>query len=289
MSHQTIKECPVCGAPPDATVPYHRTGYLVCLECNLVLTDRSLDTDAIAHHYESVDPVNDVSQSRLDIYRRFLKSAQTRLGHAKKLLDVGCGSGAFIDLAGKMGWQSYGVEPVETLAGEARRCGLNVATGILDQMPREWGPFDLITYWDSFMLVENPAEEMGRILTHLEEDGWIFLRLRQHGFQRLLYRCWKVCGHPLRLPDPSVYHPYNFFPGTIRKLAGRFNMSAGISNAPYTAGDPYSTMRQEKLVVILKWFSDFTARAAYAISRGKWIASPGMDIWLHRRNTYDTG
>lgn len=162
--------------------------------------------------------------------------------------------------------------------------GLNVYAGFLNQLPEEWGPFDLITYWDSFMLVDNPSEEMERILNHLHKDGWVCLRLRQHGFQKFFYHCWRIFGNPLHLPNPSVYHPYNFSPGTIRALAGRYNLEAEISTTVYTVGDPYSTLHAEAFVNGIKWISGCSARVIYHLSGGRWIMSPGMDIWLQRRD-----
>jgi SAM-dependent methyltransferase len=242
-----------------------------------------VDIEAITHLYETVDPVESVSQSRLDLYSEFLEGAALRFGTDKKLLDVGCSSGTFIELATKQGWQAFGIEPSETLAEKAQSKGLKAACGVLAQLPEGWGPFNLITYWDSFMLVDNPFMEMERALSHLHEGGWIYLRLRQHGFQKFLYAFWKIIGRPFRLPNPSAYHLYNFTPKTIRILADRMELHVEIRNSTFTKGDPYNTMRLKSIAVMVKVLSAWLADIMHLVSCGRLFWSPGMDIWLQRK------
>lgn len=254
-----------------------------CRVCKLVRKELPTPEGVISELYETVDPVEHVSQSRLSLYSHFLDAASERFDKPHRLLDVGCSNGTFIELAIEKDWQAFGLEPAEMLARSAQNRGLKVYKGVLSHTPREWGPFDLITYWDSFMLVDNPAEEMQRILNCLNEDGWIYLRLRQHGIQRFLYRVWKVCGSHLHLPNPSVYHPYNFLPGTIKTLACRFNLRVNISNATFTVGDPYSTMRYVTILKGIKWIGMCFAWIICRLSLGRCIMSPGMDIWMQRK------
>ncbi|MFC1559026.1 class I SAM-dependent methyltransferase [Gemmatimonadota bacterium] len=280
LGHNTDQTCLVCGATSREVIPAVKKGYLRCRKCGLVAQEKKSSPSEITDHYEIRDPIDRVSLSRVHVYDQFLRGVSTRIKDPGRLLDVGCSRGDFIERAIEYGWGGYGVEPVERLAAEATVKGLQVFSGVLAQMPRDWGPFDLITYWDAFMLVDDPIREMERAVSCLSEKGWIYLRLRQHGVQQLLRRFWQIAGRRIGLPDYSVYHPLNFTPRTIRALAGLFGMETRITNSPLTRGDPYSMHRLNIPITAGKAFISTCASIANRISRGRWIISPGMDIWM---------
>lgn len=274
--------CQVCDSGSGEFRKCGRNGYQRCSVCGLVRAVVPPDSNAIVDIYETIDPVEDVSESRLTLYAGFLRNAELRTGAERRLLDVGCSTGSFLELASKEGWQTLGIEPATTLAEKARERGMEVFTGVLAQLPGDLGPFDLITYWDSFMLADNPATELDRSLNRLSDSGSIYLRLRQHGFQRFIFTVWKLAGRPLQWPNPSVYHPYNFTPKTIEILADKHQLQVEISNSPFTEGDPYGTMRTKIVAGTVKPVMNLFANFSYRISGSKLIWSPGMEIWLSR-------
>ena len=61
------------------------------------------------------------------------RKALALIGCSGRLLDVGCGKGAFVKLAGKAGFEAHGVELNSASAAEARKSGLNVTSETLSQ------------------------------------------------------------------------------------------------------------------------------------------------------------
>lgn len=62
-----------------------------------------------------------------------------------RLLDIGFGDGAFLDIAHAIGWEVTGIDPDSKVVNNARERGLNVYQGGLEVMTRESGVFDVIT------------------------------------------------------------------------------------------------------------------------------------------------
>ena len=280
--NQYSNNCQVCDSAYDDFRNCRRNGYQRCPFCGLVRAVVPPDCSAIIDIYESVDPVDYVSESRSTLYSDLLRKAELRTCSEKRLLDVGCSTGSFLGLAAAQGWQATGIEPATTLARQAISSGFDVFNGVLAQLPDDRGPFDLITYWDSFMLADNPAMELDRSLNRLADGGSIYLRLRQHGFQKFIFTVWRLAGKPLRWPNPSVYHPYNFTPKTIEILSNKRQLQVEISNSPFTEGDPYGTMRTKIVAGTVKLAMNIFANFSSLISGSRWIWSPGMDVWLQR-------
>ena len=58
-----------------------------------------------------------------------------RLAPGRKILDIGCATGQFLEVASEVGFDAFGVEPTEYAAGVARRRGLNVHHGFVSDLP----------------------------------------------------------------------------------------------------------------------------------------------------------
>ena len=64
---------------------------------------------------------------------------------ADQLLDVGCGSGDFLELASACGWKACGLDPDPLAAAQARQRGLPVLNGGLQLLSDQEARFDVIT------------------------------------------------------------------------------------------------------------------------------------------------
>ena len=276
----TPERCPICedraGNPGAAPRPRFRS----CRGCGLIWAAHRPETPAILDHYETRDPADAVRRGRQSLYAAFLDDAGRRFGHPGRLLDVGCGWGDFIELAGRRGWEAHGVEPSRRIADDAAGRGLRVAAGTMAETPQEWGEFDLITYWDVFMFADNPVRELERALRRVSRGGSIYLRLRQHAVLRLYERLWRLAGRRLRLPNPVIYHPFNFSPGTMRTLGARHGTRVEIRSARLSRGDPYGSFRSKWPVRLAKGAVSILARAGDRLSGGRLILSPSMEIWV---------
>ncbi|WP_218919049.1 class I SAM-dependent methyltransferase [Thiomonas intermedia] len=83
------------------------------------------------------------ARQKLDRFCRNLNL--NRLRGFGRLLDVGCGNGAFLAFAEKMGWKAEGVEPDPVAANLCAEKGLDVRCGFIDEMDDRQGVYDVLT------------------------------------------------------------------------------------------------------------------------------------------------
>jgi hypothetical protein len=86
--------CRICGAA--ALKPWSRAGFLTCENCGIVLFKEPVFSDA---KYEGVSEEEIYGTSKLHLFRQALAELGRRAPGRGKLLDVGCASGDFIELA----------------------------------------------------------------------------------------------------------------------------------------------------------------------------------------------
>jgi 2-polyprenyl-3-methyl-5-hydroxy-6-metoxy-1,4-benzoquinol methylase len=92
-----------------------------------------------------------------------------RLDAGKRLLDVGCGNGAFLDaMRRQTGCEVQGLDLSPAAVEQAKRLyGLDVFQGTIAQAPFAEASFDVVTAWWYLEHVPNPREsvrEMARLL-----------------------------------------------------------------------------------------------------------------------------
>ena len=93
----------------------------------------------------------------------------------KDVLDVGCGEGAFLDLARKAGLQTHGVELNAKAAAVARSKGHKVYDELLESMvARKNQPrFDLVTLWQVLEHVSEPVDFLKQCASFLRPTGYL--------------------------------------------------------------------------------------------------------------------
>ncbi len=93
-----------------------------------------------------------------------------------RLLDVGASTGLFLHEMAVSGWETAGVEPVESAAQYARqRFGLEIFEGELHDAPYALGSFDVVTFWDVLEHTFSPALELQRAGQLLRPGGTLFI------------------------------------------------------------------------------------------------------------------
>lgn len=97
----------------------------------------------------------------------------------ERALVVGCGSGYSAAVLQAMGLGVVGLESSAELAGRARKLGIEVADGALEDGLKSKGPFDLI-------LIDGAVEHIPEtIITQLADHGRIGAALIDRGVSRL--------------------------------------------------------------------------------------------------------
>ena len=222
--------CPVCesraaAAPePDKTwfAGFREPASLVrCVDCSLVylkgagaepIATRSDDyvrTRILLSHNEP-PPEQD------DLFRRRLAWAAKRTG-GRRVLDIGCGNGAFLLTARARGWDALGVDTSEAARDLLVPHGVQVAledcVTFLQRHPRA---FDLIHMNHSLEHIPAAAETVIAARAALAPGGLLYVEVPNE-LDNLVYRTLELVGRkrkagsvlgrsrPPREPSPHVY------------------------------------------------------------------------------------
>jgi 2-polyprenyl-3-methyl-5-hydroxy-6-metoxy-1,4-benzoquinol methylase len=113
------------------------------------------------------------SRGYLDVnYARHLGSAA---GDNKRLLDVGCGNGAFLQFAAHLGWKAEGIDNDAAAVAAARAAGCNVVHGTLDEVPFRKRWYQHITLSHVIEHVYDPLKLLRQCLELLVPGGRLWL------------------------------------------------------------------------------------------------------------------
>jgi len=168
--------CPVC-ASGSAALRYRITRFeiLDCRDCGLVYLWPPPGPEEIRAMFSQLyttgegsvpelrsyygfcyddEPGNPLVQS----YERWLDEVE-RHRASGRLLDVGCGTGLFLAVARRRGWEPYGIDDCEEATRHAREhFGLEVWNGEFTDLAAQGRRFDAITGWDVIEHSREPVE-----------------------------------------------------------------------------------------------------------------------------------
>lgn len=194
-----LDSCLVCGGERFTPLyrPARAPGPVVrCSECGFVLVAKVddgrsiIDEQRAANIEERLRESCDLGEladcwevselpSKLAEDSALRANAQDALSHIERytsppgrLLDFGCGWGFFLDAAREKGWEIHGLEPLPGHALYTRgKVGANVITDILrdDTFPDDY--FDVITAFQVFEHLPDPAGDLARLSCALRPGG----------------------------------------------------------------------------------------------------------------------
>ncbi|MBX7114267.1 MAG: class I SAM-dependent methyltransferase [Myxococcaceae bacterium] len=170
-------QCNVCGGRlqlkyPKVVDPQSKEtfGISVCERCELGHTTPQPD-DLSRYYGQAYHGNRHGFTARYCAWRRegFVESVLGK-GGGKKLLDIGCGDGTFLEGMQKKGWTGVGTEMNPAIAREA---GLTVFESLKDAADE--GPYDCITTWHSLEHMRDPAGTIVETAKLLKDDGALFI------------------------------------------------------------------------------------------------------------------
>lgn len=141
---------------------------------------------------------------KLDYYGRHLFA--DRFPKRGRLLDVGCGNGAFLARAREMGWTVTGLEPDAKAVAVCQSQGLDVVRGDLEMVPSDWSnAFDAITLSHCLEHVDHPDQDLARALKLLRPGGMLWIALPNPASIASAYfrGAWRGLHAPFHLCIPS--------------------------------------------------------------------------------------
>jgi SAM-dependent methyltransferase len=99
-----------------------------------------------------------------------LKATLERHAAGRRVLDVGCFNGAFLQYLGDS-WNRFGIEPSIEAARVARARGIDVLAPTLEDLPTATPGFDAVLAIDVVEHLGNPVPFFQRVSTHLNPGG----------------------------------------------------------------------------------------------------------------------
>ncbi|MCF6404773.1 class I SAM-dependent methyltransferase [Chitinophaga filiformis] len=195
MSSIYYNACPVCGAgnihkvltAKDYTVSGESFDIYHCGHCSGRFTQHVPGPAEIGRYYQSQDYISH-SETRKGLINRLYHSVRKITMRSKQnwvkaatglkqgtLLDIGCGTGAFLHYMKQLGWQVTGLEPDEIARNNAKTL-YNIEplpSSELFSLPAQ--QFDAITMWHVLEHVHSLHDYLKQIRTLLKPEGSLLI------------------------------------------------------------------------------------------------------------------
>lgn len=232
--YERLDHCPLCNSGhftnklicEDYTVSHEQFVLVTCDSCNFTFTNPRPIEENISSYYQSDEYIShqDKSNNLINIaYKQVrnitLKQKEKLLKRYQqpgKLLDIGCGTGYFLEYCQKKNWFTTGIEPNEHARQQAIDKNINTLSS-LDQLDKE-EKFDVITLWHVLEHVYDLNEYIKKIKSHLKSQGTLFIAVPNlESYDAQYYKqYWAAYDVPR--------HLYHFSKNTMKKLLGNHGL-----------------------------------------------------------------
>ena len=273
-----IPDCPLCGSRrrtgvvcahhPEDSGEGPEMAVVRCEECNLAYTSPRPSEAIIGQFYPPDYEPHQPKRSRPRRRARWWRRLRSRLGRFRparlelapfgrgRLLDFGCGRGAFLEQMRPQGWSVLGLDCSPDVVRRIREAlGLPAIAGTLPHDGLEPESFEVITMWASLEHVHRPLEVLREAHRLLVPGGRLIVSVPN--IDSLPFRWFGSAWYGLRLPR----HLTHFSPSTLRKMVER-------------AGFTVVSLR-------MSWCSTWTQRSAELF--GGQGRAPRRRAWFRRR------
>lgn len=232
---KTIENCPICGTgeitpfmtTKDFSVSQQVFSIVKCTACDLHFTNPIPDESKIGEYYKSESYVSHSSSNKGIINKIYLRVRSftlkqklkliNRLIIGKNVLDIGAGTGHFLNTVKTAGYVVTGLEPDDDARVFAKQnLGLELRPASdLNQLPEK--SFDAITMWHVLEHVYHLKRDLGEINRILKPDGVLIVAVPNRASYDAQYykEFWAAYDLPI--------HLYHFTPKNIGELFGQFN------------------------------------------------------------------
>lgn len=150
-----------------------------------------------------------------------------------RALDVGCGTGAALSDARRLGWEVHGVEPSAAAAEIARATlGPVVVTGTLEEAGYPDAHFDVVALFHVLEHLPDPVGTLREVARVLRPGGLALLAVPNH--RSLAAFAFRSRWFPWEVPR----HLYHFSPRTLAALLARAGALrlVRVNHVPVPAG-----------------------------------------------------
>lgn len=227
MSSSVLVCCPVCGSSRSKsvlqkivdTVTKHSIALRCCLECRAIFLEdwgEIFSPELYDYYTERVGlgkdrlyhPLNDARYAEL-------VDEIERLVVGRRVLDVGCGQGQFVDFMVRRGWETLGIELSESAMAVCNQFALPVKRIDVFDPALAKESFDFITLFEVIEHIPAPLQMVRQIEQLLKPGGILYLTTPNFNSmdRRVLGASWQVVH-----PEHIMY----FTPYTLKNLLRRY-------------------------------------------------------------------
>ena len=231
-----MNNCSICNnelkfifSTKDYLVSGETFDILECNSCFLRITNPFPDKQNIGNYYLSDDYIshNNEGTGFLDNIYSFVRSYQLKkkkkliekyyYKDTKKILDIGCGAGDFLEIMKKGDWDIYGVDTSKKIR-EIVKNKLKIEIMDPDSWIKSDIKFDVITCWHSLEHVHEPWVYLKKIKESLNPGGILIIALpNYHSTDAKRYKeYWAAYDTPRHLYHftkqsiINIIHPHGF-------------------------------------------------------------------------------
>ena len=181
--------CPVCRTNGVSKLLFEleKTKVYRCL-CGLKFIDPSLDAESMMRIYQSSESLKEINPALENYYeydtlnpqsltcKDYTRALERAARHVQRrdLLEIGCGTGSFLDFARSKGWNPYGVDSSSENIAKLQQKGIEGAcANSLDYFPDLC--FDLIALWDLIEHLQDPFSFVKKSWQMLNPNGLLLI------------------------------------------------------------------------------------------------------------------
>ena len=292
---ETINNCPICNSSTsnqfltciDHTVSRETFHIVQCQSCGFKYTNPRPEKQSLGAYYQSEEYVSHSNTKKgfinytYQIVRKYtlLKKLQLLSKYYKtgKILDIGCGTGEFLNVCQQAKWDTTGIEP----SSDARTMAIkNYNLNILEESEIKnlsSENFDIITMWHVLEHVPKLNERIEDLKRLIKPNGIIIIAVPNcNSLDAKIYReAWAAYDVPR--------HLYHFVPKDIETLFKKHDLKM-FKVLPMVFDSFYVSMLSEKIKTgktnILKSLWNGLRSNMAAIKSGKTYSS---QIYLIRK------
>lgn len=193
--YERIDECPLCAGRTFVTVFDRKirsipVTFVRCDRCDLVFQNPRMTRNGLLDYFSSSVFIKDEDSTEFDLNDTlgypdyfdwdvsYRKTADLRLAHIGRfkpppgrLLEIGTATGSFLEQARRTGYEVRGLDVSETFAAIARKQGLEIDEGFIEEFELPEAGYDVVCNFGGIACWRDPIRGLKNVRRALERGG----------------------------------------------------------------------------------------------------------------------